>query len=310
MRALPTAVPTAVSKRVLLALMTVWIVWGSTYFAIRVALQAFPPFLLMGTRFVVAGTLLFGWLKWRGEQNPTLRQWRDAALVGVLLLGGGMGLTAVAQQYISSGLTAVFIACSPLIFALMVGLFGEWPLTREWCGITVGFAGAVLLASGGEFSAQPTGIIALLGAVLLWNFGSVLSKKKLSPAPGATGFASEMLLGGIFLIGVALARGEVFGTVTVNALLAWAYLVVAGSLAAFTAYRYLLSTVSPGLVSSYAYVNPAIAVVLGCAFAGETMGMREIVAMTIILGSVILLTTVKKRLPQQPEDEPACKSAT
>lgn len=304
MRTLSAAVP----KYVLLALMTVWIVWGSTYLAIHVALTAFPPFLLMGTRFVVAGALLFGWLKWRGAPNPTLRQWRDAAIVGVLLLGGGMGLTAVAQQYISSGLTAVFIACSPLILALMVGLFGEWPAAREWGGIVVGFAGALLLASGGEFSAQPIGVAALLGAICLWNFGSVLSQKKLSFAPGAMGFASEMLLGGVFLVGVAFVRGEAFGTMTANALLAWVYLVVAGSLAAFTAYMYLLTKVSPGLVSSYAYVNPVIAVMLGCAFAGETVGTREIIAMGIILGSVILLTTVKKPVTN-PEAKPETKPA-
>jgi drug/metabolite transporter (DMT)-like permease len=295
-------------KLVLLALLTVWIVWGSTYFAIHVALTAFPPFLLMGTRFLVAGALLFAWLKWRGAPNPTARQWRDATIVGVLLLGAGMGLTAVAQQYISSGLTAVFIACSPLILALMVGLFGQWPAAREWGGIAVGFAGALLLASSGEFSAQPIGVLALLGAITAWNFGSVLSQKKLSLAPGAMGFASEMLMGGAFLIGVAMVRGETFGPMTFNALAAWAYLVVAGSLAAFTAYMYLLSKVPPGLVSSYAYVNPVIAVILGCAFAGETVGTREIAAMAIILGSVVLLTTAKKPLPNAAS-EPSCETA-
>ncbi|HYD78195.1 MAG TPA: drug/metabolite exporter YedA [Paucimonas sp.] len=300
MRALP--------KLVLLALLTVWIVWGSTYFAIAVALPAFPPFLLMGTRFLAAGALLYAWQKWRGAPNPTLRQWRDAAIVGVLLLGGGMGLTAVAQQYISSGMTAVFIACSPLILALMVGLYGEWPAAREWGGIAVGFVGALLLASGGEFSAQPIGAIALLGAISAWNFGSVLSQKKLSLAPGAMGFASEMLAGGVFLIGMALAQGESFGPMTGKALFAWSYLVVAGSLAAFTAYMYLLTKVSPGLVSSYAYVNPVIAVILGVAFAGETVGTREIVAMAIILGSVILLTTAKKPLPRSAT-EPNCETA-
>jgi len=287
-------------KSVLLALLTVWIVWGSTYLAIHLALAAFPPFLLMGTRFLVAGALLFGWLKWRGVANPTAREWRDAVIVGVLLLGGGMGLTAVAQQYISSGLTAVFIACSPLILALMVGLFGSWPTLREWAGIGVGFAGAALLASGGEFSAEPIGIVALLGAICAWNFGSVLSTRKLTLAPGAMGFASEMLAGGVFLLGVAFARGEQFGAMSVPAVGAWAYLVVAGSLAAFTAYMYLLPRVTPGLASSYAYVNPVIAVILGVLFAGEQVGTRETVAMAIILGSVVLLTTAKKPAPAQP----------
>lgn len=281
-------------KFVLLALLTVYLVWGSTYLAIHFALISFPPFLLMGTRFLAAGLLLFGWLKLRGAPNPTLRQWRDAGIVGVLLLGGGMGLTAVAQQYVSSGLAAVFIAGAPLMFALWAGLFGDWPSGREWAGILIGFAGAVLLASGGEFAAQPIGAIALTGAVACWTFGSVLSQKKLALAPGAMGFASEMLMGGLFLLVAGWLQGESFtGTFDPRAVLAWAYLVTAGSLAAFSAYMYLLSKVSPALASSYAYVNPLIAVLLGVWLADETIGMREIVAMTIILGSVVALTTAK-----------------
>lgn len=281
-------------KFVLLALVTVYLVWGSTYLAIRFALTSFPPFLLMATRFLVAGALLFCFLKLRRVPNPTLRQWRDAAVVGVLLLGGGLGLTAVAQQYVSSGLTAVFIASVPLMFALWSGLFGEWPNGREWTGVVAGFSGAALLAGGGEFSAQPVGVFALTGAVSCWTLGSVLSQKKLALAPGAMGFASEMLMGGAFLLAVALIRGESpvmpFET---RSLLAWAYLVTAGSLVGFSAYMYLLSKVSPALASSYAYVNPVIAVLLGVWLANETVTARDLLAMTIILGSVVLLTTAK-----------------
>lgn len=281
-------------KFVLLALLTVYLVWGSTYLAIHFALISFPPFLLMGSRFVVAGILLFAWLKLRGAPNPSLRQWRDGAVVGVLLLGGGMGLTAVAQQYVSSGMTAVFIASAPLMFAVWAGLFGDWPGRREWFGILAGFSGAVLLASGGEFAAEPVGAVALAGAVACWTFGSVLSQKKLAPAPGAMGFASEMLVGGVFLLGLGWLQGEVFAaSFDARAVLAWGYLVTAGSLAAFSAYMYLLSKVSPALASSYAYVNPVIAVLLGVWLAGESVGAREITAMTIILGSVLLLTTAK-----------------
>lgn len=281
-------------KFVLLALLTVYLVWGSTYLAIHFALISFPPFLLMGSRFAMAGVLLFAWLKLRGAPNPTLRQWRDAAIVGVLLLGGGMGLTAVAQQYVSSGLTAVFIASAPLMFALWAGLFGEWPGRREWFGILAGFAGAALLASGGEFAGEPAGVMALTGAVACWTFGSVLSQKKLALAPGAMGFASEMLAGGAFLLCVGWLQGEAFATVfDPRAVLAWGYLVTAGSLAAFSAYMYLLSKVSPALASSYAYVNPVIAVLLGVWLANESVGTREIAAMAIILGSVVLLTTAK-----------------
>jgi drug/metabolite transporter (DMT)-like permease len=288
----------------LLALLTVYLVWGSTYLAIHFALLSFPPFLLMGSRFLVAGALLFAVLKLRGTASPTGRQWRDAGIVGALLLGGGMGFTAVAQQTVSSGLTAVFIASAPLMFALWSGLFGEWPGRRDWVGIVLGFCGAMLLASGGEMAASPVGVIALSVAVCSWTFGSVLSQKKLAMAPGAMGFASEMLLGGALLTVAGLLQGEsIILPIDIRAWWAWTYLVTAGSLGAFSAYMYLLSRVSPALASSYAYVNPVIAVALGVALAGETVGPREMVAMAIILGSVILLTT--SRTATKPAEEPA-----
>ena len=278
-------------RRVLFALLTVYIVWGSTYFAIHLALASFPPLLLMGTRFIMAGTLLYCWKKWHGAPNPTMTEWRAAGIIGILMLGGGMGLTAVGQQYISSGLTAVFIACSPMILSFCTGFFGEWPNKREWLGIFIGFAGAILLAAGGEFSAQPIGIVALLGAIICWNIGSVLSQKKFTLAPGAMGFASEMLIGGVFLIILALFKGENFDSpMTAKAIAAWSYLVVAGSLLAFTAYMFLLTKVSSALASSYAYVNPLIAVTLGALFGGENLSAREILAMLIILSSVALIT--------------------
>ncbi|MEB0033023.1 drug/metabolite exporter YedA [Undibacterium sp. RTI2.1] len=283
-------------RSVMTALSVIYIVWGSTYFAIHVALISFPPFLLMGTRFFAAGSLLFAWKKWRGTPSPKIREWIDAGVVGVLMLGGGMGLTALAQQSISSGLTAVFIACSPMVLSFCVGFFGDWPNRREWTGIMIGFAGAVMLAFGGEFSAKPIGVISLIGAILSWDIGSVLSQRKLKMAPGAMGFASQMLLGGAFLMMLGFLMGEKFNTpITVNAWIAWSYLVVAGSLLAFTAYMYLLSAVTPALAGSYAYVNPVIAVILGVMLGGEKIGVREMIAITVILGSVILITTARKK---------------
>lgn len=282
----------ALPTLVILCLLTVYLVWGSTYYAIHVALSSFPPFMLMGTRFLVAGGALFLFLALRGKALPTWRQWRDAALVGSLILGGGMGLTSFAQQYISSALTAVFIACSPFILAMCIGLYGEWPTRREWIGILIGFAGAVLLASGSDFSAKPIGIVALLGAITCWNLGSVLSQRQFSLAPGAMGFASQMLMGGVCLSVVSWLHNEhLNGTITPDAWFAWGYLVVAGSLGAFTAYMYLIATVSPALAASYSYVNPVIAVIIGVAMGGEQVGPREITAMVIILGSVLLITT-------------------
>ncbi|MBC3926858.1 drug/metabolite exporter YedA [Undibacterium sp. CY21W] len=282
-------------RSVLTALLTVYVVWGSTYFAIQVALQAFPPFMMIGTRFLVAGAILFAWQKWRGAANPTLSEWRDGGIVGVLMLGGGTGLTACAQQYVSSGLTAVFIACSPMILSGLSGLFGDWPKRREWIGILAGFIGAMLLASDGDFAAKPIGVLFLLGAILCWDVGSILSQKKLKMAAGGMGFASEMLIGGLFLVIVSLLKGEsMTGPVTAEALAAWAYLVIAGSLLAFTAYMYLLSKVSTGLAASYAYVNPVIAVALGVLFGGEHLSFKAMLAMAVILGSVVLLTTARQ----------------
>lgn len=237
---------------------------------------------------------------------PTRREWRDGGIVGLFLLGGGMGLTAVAQQYVSSGLTAVFIACSPFILSFCSGIFGQWPSRREWAGILIGFAGAVLLAAGEEFHAQANGLIALFFAILCWNFGSVLSQKKLTLAPGGMGFATEMLLGGVFLILVAALRGEhLLAPIHLSALAAWAYLIVAGSLLAFTAYMYLLSKVSSGLASSYAYVNPVIAVALGAVAGGESLSQRELLAMLIILASVVLLSNAKSATHTNSSDHPS-----
>ncbi|MEB0141181.1 MULTISPECIES: drug/metabolite exporter YedA [unclassified Undibacterium] len=283
-------------KSVLFALLTVYIVWGSTYFAIGLALTSFPPFMMIGTRFLAAGAILYAWQTWRGARHPSLREWRDGGLIGILMLGGGTGLTACAEQYVSSGLTAVFIACSPLILSGLSGLFGDWPKRREWLGIGCGFAGAMLLASDGDFAARPIGIVLLLGAILSWDIGSVLSQKKLRMAPGGMGFASEMLVGGVFLIVLSRLTGETApGPFNLTALAAWWYLVTAGSLLAFTAYMFLLSKVSTGLASSYAYVNPVIAVSLGAAFGGEQISSRALLAMAIILASVIMLTTAAAR---------------
>lgn len=281
----------------LIALLTIYVVWGSTYLAIRVALEAFPPFLLMATRFLAAGAILFIWQKMRGVPSPSAREWRDAFIVGTLLLGGGMGLTAVGEMTVSSGLTAVFVASAPLMFAVFSGLYGKWPTQREWCGILIGFSGVALLACGGDFSAHPGGVIAVLGAVASWTFGSVLTQRSLKLAPGPMGFASEMLAGGAVLAMAALIKGESMQwPVSSLALSAWVYLVVVGSLIGFSAYMYLLANVSNTLASSYAYVNPVIAVLLGAALASEHVGARELLAMMIILFSVVLLTTAKAKL--------------
>jgi drug/metabolite transporter (DMT)-like permease len=273
------------------ALATVYIVWGSTYLAIRFALVSFPPFLQMGTRFLVAGLILFAFLRWRGTPLPNKLQWRNATIVGALMLGCGMGLTAYAEQTVSSSLTAILVGTIPLMTAVWSAAIGERPGRLEWTGILIGFGGVLLLAGGAGFAQSPGGMLAMVLACTAWTIGSMLSQRGFQLAPGAMGFASEMLAGGALLLAVGWATGErIDWPPQPLALAAWVYLVVAGSLGAFSAYMYLLSKVSPGLATSYAYVNPVIAVLLGVAVGGEHLTPRELAATGIILASVVLIT--------------------
>lgn len=286
---------------VVLALATVYVVWGSTYFAIHLTLASFPPFLQGGARFAVAGAILFAFLALRGKPMPSARQWRDGAVVGVLLLACGNGGVVFAEQYVPSSVAAIFIGAGPLAAALWSGLFGFWPQRIQWVGILIGFGGILLLAGGDQLAGHPVGLLGLVTAVVCWTLGSVLAQRKLSPAPGAMGFATEMLTGGAVMLAVGLASGEA-GRLTAAwpptalATGAFVYLVFAGSLAAFSAYMYLLSQVSSSIAISYAYVNPMIAVLLGVVVGREVLTLKEGVATAVIVGSVILLTCEKRSL--------------
>ena len=304
--AIPPIEATAATRRspwttpVVAALLTVYVVWGSTYYAIRLTLASYPPFFQGGVRFLIAGVGLFAFLRWRGRPLPSAREWRDGAVVGVLLLALGNGGVVFAEQYVSSSMAAIFIGAGPLAAALWTGLFGVWPRPVQWVGILFGFGGICLLASGSQLAGQPIGVASLMVAVVCWTLGSVLAQRKLTLAPGAMGFATEMIAGGIVMLLVAFIRGEATRFVagwppTGLATLALGYLIVAGSLAAFSAYMYLLSTVSSSIAISYAYVNPMIAVLLGVAFGGETLAPREAIATAVIVGSVVLLTRDRPR---------------
>ncbi len=284
---------------VLVALATVYIVWGSTYFVIHLALASFPPFLQGGLRFTIAGMLLFGFLRLRGKPLPTARQWRDGAIVGTMLLAAGNGGVVFAEQYVPSSLAAIFIGAGPLAATLWSGLFGWWPQRAQWVGVVSGFIGVVMLAGGAQLSAHPIGLVALICSVTCWTLGSVLAQRKMSLAPGAMGFATEMLAGGAVMFVVAFARGEpaafiAAGAPTATATIAMVYLILAGSLGAFSAYMYLLSQVSSTIAISYAYVNPMIAVLLGVFFGAEVLTPREAIATAIIVGSVFLLTRERR----------------
>lgn len=279
---------------VLPALLACYLVWGSTYLAIRFALAAFAPFFQMGTRFLAAGGLLFAWVLWQHRRGrlalPTAREWRNALVIGALMLGGGMGLTASAEQHIGSGLIAAFIAVTPMLVCGWGLLFGRKPHRLELAGMAVGLAGVLLLVRGASFGASPTGLACIAGATLAWSLGSVLSTTRMPLAPGAAGFASEMCCGGAVLMLLSLARGEPWHVAPQPlAVAAWAYLVVFGSLVAFSAYLYLLAHASAAVATSYAFVNPVIALALGVLVAHEALSGGEWLACAVILAGVLLV---------------------
>lgn len=284
------------SPLILACLAATWLIWGSTYLAIKFALVSFPPYIQMGTRFLAAGAVLMAWLAWRGRPLPDRRQWRNAFVCGTLMLGGGMGGTAVAETTVGSGLVVAFIAILPLMIALVNLCYRVKPGRMEAAGIAVGLAGVLMLTQGQSFQASVGGLIAVTIACVSWSIGSVLSQRTLPLAPGAMGFASEMLCGGAVLMLLAWFEGEhVAWPPTPMAAGAWLYLVVFGSLIAFNAYMVLLARASAGLASSYAFVNPVIAMLLGVAIAGENVTGFEWAAVAVILAGVVLLVGSRTR---------------
>jgi len=283
------------SPLVIACLAATWLVWGSTYLAIKYALLSFPPFFQMGTRFLAAGALLLAWTAWRGTPLPTPAQWRNALIIGTLMLGGGMGGTAYAELTVGSGLVVAFIAVLPVMIALVNLVYGIKPGRMEAAGIGVGLAGVLMLTQGAGFQASPAGLVAIIVACVTWSIGSVLSQHTLPLAPGATGFASEMICGGAVLLGLSGLAGESpQWPAEPIAIAAWVYLVVAGSLIAFNAYMLLLDKASAGLASSYAFVNPVIAMLLGVVVAGETVTSFEWSAVVVVLAGVVLLMGAKR----------------
>ncbi|UUZ63374.1 drug/metabolite exporter YedA [Polaromonas sp. P1-6] len=286
--------PTKAAPLLVPALLACYLVWGSTYLAIRLALVSFPPFFQMGTRFLTAGILLMAWVILRKHKLPSRREWRNALVIGALMLGGGMGLTASAEVHIGSGLIATFIAVVPMMVSAWGLLLGQRPSRLEFLGMAVGMAGVLLLVQGASFAAAPVGLACIAGATALWSLGSVLSTTRLPLAHGPAGFASEMLCGGAVLMVISLALGEQHQAISnwpaePTAVLAWVYLVVFGSLIAFSAYLYLLANASPAVATSYAFVNPLIAIFLGAFFAGEHVTGGEWVACSVILIGVFLI---------------------
>ncbi len=278
-----------------LALLTLYVVWGSTYLGIRIALESYPPFLLAGVRFLGAGVAMYAFLRWRGLVPPTRLQWRNAAITGVLLLGFGNGLVCFAEERVSSGIAAVAVSSMPLFAAAFSSMYGQWPTRRESIGLLVGFAGVIVLNMGSGLSGERLGAIALLTAAACWAFGSVWSRRQDMPA-GPMNTAAQMLCASVALLGVGFASGETLpAEPTARATLALVYLAVFGSIVAFSAYLYVLKHARPAVATSYAYVNPPVAVLLGVLLVGETIGPYDLAGMAVILVGVAVITLARTR---------------
>ena len=297
--------------RIILAFAAVYIIWGSTYLAIRFAIETLPPFLMAGTRFITAGLILTTWMLARGEAWPAWREWRTTFLVGVGLITIGNGAVVWAELRIPSGIAALIVAVMPCWMVLLDWVWGERrrPTLQTALGLLLGFGGIALLigpgfASGGDIDI--TGVLAVLLATIAWPIGSIYSK--LAPMPKSKVLASgmQMLLGGLALGIVALVTGEVsainLDAVSTRSILSAIYLTIFGSLVAYSAFVFLLQEVPAPQVATYAYVNPVVAVLLGWAFAGELLSGRMVVAAAVIIAGVALITMSAGRAESRTTD--------
>jgi drug/metabolite transporter (DMT)-like permease len=292
----------------LLAFAIIYFVWGSTFLAIRVGVREVPPFLLAAMRFVAAGIVLYIWMRARGTPAPTRREWVSASLLAVLIFVGDYGLVFWAEQRVPSGITAVMMATIPVFMALAEILFlrTQRLTLRLGFALLVGIGGVAVLvcrsAGFGEGPIDTSGAIALVVAAMSWSLGSVLTRKLPLPASKPMSSAAQMLAGGFLLTLTAAMLGEFPGfhvqAVSLGAWLALFYLIVAGSIIAFTAYVWLIHHESPTKVGTYAYVNPVVAVFLGHFLGGEGLGARTVVGTALVLVSVIVITTTPKKSPE------------
>jgi drug/metabolite transporter (DMT)-like permease len=291
--------------KVWIALLALYIVWGSTYLAIRFAVDTIPPFFSAGVRFFISGIILLIWRRASGDSLPTRRQWLSTAVIGLLLLLGGNGLVSWAEQTIPSGIAALIIGSVPLFLVVMEALRpgGIKPTWQAILGLVVGFGGIYLLVgpsdlSGGGMKLNPLGVIALLVACLLWAVGSVYSKSADLPKSSLMTTGAEMFAGSIGLFVVSAITGEWArydpGAISMQSVLGLLYLIFVGSLIGFVSYGWLLQNAPISLVATYAYVNPVVAVLLGNWLAAEPLEPHIWLAAAIIIGSVVLINTTKK----------------
>ncbi|MEU8529464.1 MULTISPECIES: EamA family transporter [Streptomyces] len=297
------AVPRRITGAIWAALGIVYVVWGSTYLGIRVVVETMPPFLSAGGRFVTAGLLLAAIIAWR--QGPAAlkvdrRQLASAAIVGVLLLLGGNGLIVLAETSVPSGLAALLVAVVPAWVVLIKASFGERPTLGGVAGVLLGLVGlAVLTLPGLTGAVRIGGVLLVVLATLLWSVGSFSSSRIPMPKNPFTASAYEMIAGGLACAALGLIRGEQhgldLGEVSTRSWVAWAYLVVFGSIIAFTAYAWLLQTAPLSLVATYAYVNPVVAVLLGAVVLGEALTLPIVIGGAIVVLGVGLIVSTERR---------------
>lgn len=275
--------------KVIAALASVYVLWSSTYLAIRIAIESIPPFMMAGLRFFVTGWVLYFILRLSGTRPPAARQWLAGGLIGALLLPIGNGGVVYAEQWVASSLAALGVATVPLWTILFSYVWKRRPSSIEWIGVLLGFAGVVILNLEGGLRAHPIGAVALIISTIGWSFGSAWGRELPLPE-GLMNAAVQMISGGALFFVMSMAWGEpVPDAVSTRSILALLYLMIFGALVGFSAYTWLINNVRASLATSYAYVNPVFAVLLGVAAAGESISPAGYVAMLVIVGAVMLV---------------------
>lgn len=296
--------------QLLLGFLCIYILWGSTYLAIRYGVSTIPPFLMGGVRFLIAGSLLFGWSRFRGGAKPDREHWKNAAIIGTMLLVIGNGAVAWAEQRVDSGMTSLLVATVPLWLVLAEVFQGRRPAPLQWLGVAVGLVGvAILVLPSGAGSDHPidrAGAAVLMIGSLSWTVGSLFSRTARLATPASMASGMQMLCGGVFMMTVSIIKGEWRGfqlsNVSTPSILALFYLIIFGSIIGFSTYMWLLKVARPAAVGTYAYVNPLVAVLLGVLVAGEKLPPSATLAMVVILASVALVSI--SPAAKKPSDVP------
>ncbi|HEY0242271.1 MAG TPA: EamA family transporter [Gemmatimonadaceae bacterium] len=296
--------------RILAAYAAIYLIWGSTYLGIRFTIETIPPFLMGGVRFMIAGAFLYLVMRARGEPKPTRIQWRSAAIIGALLILGGNGAVVWAEQFVPSGITALLVAILPVWIVLIewLGPAHTRPTPGVVAGLLLGIIGIVILIgpsaltpAGSPMSGILKGAVVLMLGSLTWALGTIYSRHAPLPTSAFVATGMEMLCGGAMLALLAIAAGEPtrfdLAEVSARSMIGFVYLTLIGSLVGFTAYIWLLDHEPASRISTYAYVNPVVAVFLGWAIAGEPLTLRTLIAAAIIIGAVALITTVRSSSP-------------